>query len=194
MQRFALPDIMSSARRKRIEMTESETAGKALLDSAIEVYYDDLRKAVRRRGLQQVHATEVVHDLYILLSRDPERLHGKSSLRAFLLRAAVNLGIDRARRAAFESRLFSLMDVQTLTVPAPTVSPGRIIDHGRRVALLKTAIADLPDQCRIVFIAYRIGGMDKGEIAERLGIKRRMVDRHIRNALLSCLARMESLE
>lgn len=175
-------------------MIKGEAAGKSLLDSAIEAYYDDLRQAVRKRGLRHVNATEIVHDLYVLLSCDPARIEGKTSLKAFLIRAAVNLGIDRARRITFENRLFSLLDEQAMAVPARTVSAERSVDLSRRINVFKQAICDLPHQCRLVFIAYRIGGMSKDEIAGQLGIKRRMVDRHIRNALVFCLQRMEPLE
>ncbi|MFB9949062.1 RNA polymerase sigma factor [Rhizobium puerariae] len=168
--------------------------GKTLLDRAIEAYYDDMRNAVRRRGMAQVQATEVVHDLYLTLSRHPERLAGKSSLRAFMIRAAINLGIDRARRIAFENRLFAALDEQAVIVPLKAPSQEARLDVMKRVEILKNAIAELPRQCRTVFIAYRIGGMSKEEIAESLGIKRRMVDRHLRNALLSCMAKMASFE
>ncbi len=171
-----------------------ETAGKDLLDRAIEAYYDDLRNAVRKRGIRNVYATEIVHDLYVALSQRPERLEGKTYLRAFLIRAAINLCIDRGRRIAFEKRLFTLLDAQALAVPMRPYTVDNRIDLRKRILVLKSAIAELPHQCRIVFIAYRIGGMSKDEIASSLGIKRRMVDRHIRNALLSCLEKTQALD
>ncbi|MGX5667948.1 sigma-70 family RNA polymerase sigma factor [Rhizobium daejeonense] len=171
-----------------------ETAGKDLLDRAIEAYYDDLRNAVRKRGIRNVYATEIVHDLYVALSQRPERLEGKTYLRAFLIRAAINLCIDRGRRIAFENRLFTLLDAQALAVPMRPYTVDNRIDLRKRILVLKSAIAELPHQCRIVFIAYRIGGMSKDEIASSLGIKRRMVDRHIRNALLSCLEKTQALD
>lgn len=171
-----------------------EISDKNLLDRAIEAYYDDMRDAVRRRGMAQVQATEVVHDLYLVLSKHPGRLAGKSSLRAFLIRAAINLGIDRVRRINFENRLFAALDEQAMAVPTRSVSEDTRLDLPKRVEALKNAIAELPRQCRTVFIAYRIGGMSKDEIAESLGIKRRMVDRHLRNALLDCMKKMENFE
>lgn len=169
-------------------------AGKDLLDHAVVSYYEDMQHAIRRRGLAAGQTADVVHDLYVLLSRNPDRLAGKSSIRAFLIRAAVNLGIDRARRLAFENRLFAILDEQAATIAAHRLSAEDRIMVRQRIMVLKDAIAELPHQCRTVFIAYRIGGMSKDEIAESLSIKRRMVDRHIRNALLSCLAKTEIFE
>ncbi|MEW5424780.1 RNA polymerase sigma factor [Amorphus sp. 3PC139-8] len=168
-------------------------AARALLDQAISAYYSDLHAAIRRRGAGTSQATEIVHDLYIQLSRKPERLVGKSSLRAFLIRAAVNLGIDRARRAAFEARLFESLDI---SVHAPTIAAPieTRLDLSRRLAVLRKAILALPAQRRDVFIAHRLAGMDKDEIAEQLGITRGQVNRHLRKAMLHCMEKIDEFE
>ena len=54
--------------------------------------------------------------------------------------------------------------------------------------------ADPPPQCRAVFVAYHLGGMSKDEITEGLGMKRRMVDRHLHKALVICLERLEGFD
>ena len=175
-------------------MRNVEPLDKSALDDAIVEYYEDLKRAVRRNGVSQIHPSDIVHDLYVQLSRNPERLVERSALRGFLIKAAVNLGIDRARRIAFENRLFSLLDERAHSVPAMSCTVGNDGDHAKRIAAIKAAIAALPQQCRTVFIAYRVGGMSKAEIADSLGIQRRMVDRHIRNALLSCLDKVSILD
>ena len=72
-----------------------------------------------------VQATEIVHDLYIgFLTRS--RWPGPV-VQAFLIRAAVNLGIDRARRLAFE-QTFS----QRSTRQALAHRPGRRSRHIRQ--------------------------------------------------------------
>lgn len=167
---------------------------RALLDSAIASYYDDIRLAMRKRGTDQGLATEIVHDLYLQLCRKPERLRGKTSVRAYLIRAALNLGIDRARRRAFEARLFEALEGHAHGLAAPGAGLHARIDLPRRLAALQQAIFSLPPQCRNVFIAHRIAGMDKPAIAAALGIKRDTVDRHLRNALLRCMEKMDEFE
>ena len=102
-------------------MRNVDPLDKSTLDDAIVEYYEDLKRAVRRSGVSQIHPAAIVHDLYVQLSRKPDRLVERSTLRGFLIKAAVNLGIDRARRIAFENRLFSLLDDRALSVPA--ISP-----------------------------------------------------------------------
>ncbi len=171
-----------------------DTGGRDLLDRAIEAHYEDIRNALRRRGAEQSQATEIVHDLYVQLSGKPERLQGKTFLRAFLIRAAVNLRIDRLRRSAFESRLFAALDERAHAIPGPARAEENRLDMPRRVEALRQAIFSLPTQCRNVFIAYRIADMSKDEIADALGVKRRMVDRHLRKAMLHCLEKMEEFD
>lgn len=183
--------------KKQVEKDGSSAFGlkdaKSVLDSAITLYYDDMRLAARRRGLDSAGATEVAHDVYVHLARQPDRLVGKNSIRAFLMRAAANLGIDRLRRQAFERRLFAELDRAAVSVAAQPAMELSFLDRAKYVAALRSAIEDLPPQCRNVFIAHRIGGMSKDEIAEGLGIKRRMIDRHLHKALLHCMERLEML-
>lgn len=159
---------------------------RAVLDAAFIQYYDDLRRAARRRGLDAAGATEVVHDVYVNLARQPRTILGKRSLKAFLMTAAANLGLDRLKRRSFERRLFAELD-RAASAPATAVDPAYNLDRGKYVAALKAAIEQLPPQCRNVFIAHSIGGLSKDEIAEGLGIRRRMIDRHLRKALLHCM-------
>ena len=53
---------------------------------------------------------------------------------------------------------------------------------------------ELPPQRRSAFIASVVAGMDKDEIAERLGVTRGMVNRHLRKALAHCMDRMEEVD
>jgi RNA polymerase sigma-70 factor (ECF subfamily) len=153
-----------------------------------------MRGAVRRRGLDSALATEVVHDLYLRLSRRPDGLTVPSSWRAFLIKAAINLGIDRQRRLNFEHRVFAVLDLHAETLPAAIPPIEHDLEMRQRFTALRGVIAMLPRQCRAVFIAYHLGGMSKDEITTGLGMKRRMVDRHLRNALVFCLERLHGFE
>ena len=91
-----------------------------LLNRAIEEHYEELKAALRRRGHGPETAVDIVHDVYVKFAENPDSLKRAHSLRAFLARAAINLGIDRARRAGFEQRLFSGTDEESLSVAAAT--------------------------------------------------------------------------
>jgi RNA polymerase sigma factor (sigma-70 family) len=170
-------------------MTQSDQT--TLLDMAIIAHYEELCGSVRRRGHPPAAAREIVHDLYVRLRDKHAAVHGKVSLKAFLIRSCVNLGIDRFRRERFESRLFSGSEAEALQVGAPFTCPDQGLDLHHRLILLKIAIMEMSLQRRRVFIASRVGKLSSDQIAARLQISRNMVDRHLRKAYLHCLARIE---
>lgn len=164
------------------------------IDAAITDYYDELCRAVRRRGHTSSNANEVVHDLYVRLKERRTDLQGKSSLRAFLTRAAINLGLDRFRRERFEAKLFCGTEDEAANIASKDANPDLALDMPRRLACLRDAIMELPLRRRRVFIAHRIGNLSPDEIAIRFGITRNMVDRHLRKALMHCLLRLDELD
>ena len=124
----------------------SDLNGNELLNRAVEAYYHDVVKAVARRSFVQGSAMDIVHDLYIKLAAQPEVLRDKRSIRAFLCRAAINLGIDRYRREQFEARLFASMEVEAHNVATDTASPDYRLEVEARLSILRQAIGELPVQ------------------------------------------------
>ncbi|MEO9902112.1 sigma-70 family RNA polymerase sigma factor [Nisaea sp.] len=166
-----------------------------LLNSAIEAYYADIAKAVGRRSPARTGALDIVHDLYVKLAENPEVLRDKRSIKAFLCRAAVNLGIDRYRREAFEATIFSSMGEEVTELPATAaLAPDRGLEIKARIAVLRDAIGELPPRRRVVFVLHRLDDMPPEEIARKLGISRNMVDRHLRRAFAHCLDRLLQMQ
>ena len=56
--------------------------------------------------------------------------------------------------------------------------------------MLQRALAELPRLCRESFLLRKIEGLSHPEIAERLGISRALVEKHIVNAMKHCRVRM----
>lgn len=164
-----------------------------LLNRAIAAHYAEIKSAVRRRGHSTSMAAEIVHDLYLKLAERPDALEGKRSLKAFLCRAAINLGIDRLRRERFETKLFSGTEEEALAVRADTAAPDYGLAVEARLTILKQAIGELPARQRVVFILHRLHHLEPDAIARRLKISRNMVDRHLRRGLAHCLDRLLEL-
>mgnify|MGYP000214513589 CR=1 FL=1 len=162
----------------------------ALLNLAMETYYADITNAVRRRGHPSSTARDVVHDLYVKLAAKPEVLQNKRSIKAFLCRAAINLGIDLQRRETKEARLFSGSEREALSVASSGNAPDHVLEIEARLATLREAIAELPERRRVVFILHRLHHLTPDQISARLNISRNMVDRHLRRAFAHCLDRI----
>ncbi|MGH8366261.1 MAG: sigma factor-like helix-turn-helix DNA-binding protein, partial [Pseudomonas sp.] len=56
--------------------------------------------------------------------------------------------------------------------------------------MLERALAELPPLCRDSFLLRKLDGLSHLQIAERLGISRALVEKHIVNAMKHCRARM----
>lgn len=158
-----------------------------LLNRAIEAHYEEIVAAVGRRGHSRGASLDIVHDLYVKLAAKPDVLREKRSVRAFLCRAAINLGIDRFRRESFEARLFSGTEHEAHAVVAEGHAPDHALATEARIAILRDAIRALPQRRRAAFILHRFHHLSPDDIAVKLGITRNMVDRHLRRALAHCL-------
>lgn len=165
-----------------------------LLNRAIEAHYNEIVAAVGRGGHSRGVSREIVHDLYLKLAMQPDVLREKRSIKAFLCRAAINLGIDRFRRDQFETVLFSGTEQEAQAVVSDGFAPDRGLEIEARLSVLRSAISELPVRRRAVFILHRLHHLSPDEIVERLGISRNMVDRHLRRALAHCLDRLLEVE
>ncbi|MCZ7447975.1 RNA polymerase sigma factor [Agrobacterium rhizogenes] len=169
----------------------SKPTSRALVDDAVQLYYQDLCQAMNRRGHTTAMSQEIVHDLYLRLTGRPRLPANASLVRAFLVRACANLGIDRLRREQFERRLFSGSMEEALAAPQPATDADSSADRDHRLKVLRRAVMSMSLQRRQVFIASTIGNLSSVEIALRSGISKNMVDRHLRKAYLHCLECME---
>lgn len=109
---------------------------------------------------------------------------------AYLFRTASNLAIDSIRRDNTRARH---SDHETDTEALSSGHPGMeaIIDSKLKFKRFLSAIEELPEACRYAFILNRLEGLGHGEIAERLGISKKTVQRHILKALEHCQKRLD---
>lgn len=185
---------MVPGRQGFVVSASSSLARDELLDRAIALHYEEMRNALTKRGHRGASASEVVHDLYLKLAEKPDSLDGVRSIRHFLIRAAVNLGMDRHRRTRLEQRLFSGTEAESHAVACPAPAPDHAVDVTVRLRVLQRAIAKLPARRRAVFILHRFHGMSADEIAVTMRISRNMVDRHLRRAFVHCLDSLDELD
>ena len=56
--------------------------------------------------------------------------------------------------------------------------------------MLQRALSELPAACRECFLLRKLDGLSHLEIADRLGVSRSMVEKHIVNAMKHCRIRI----
>ncbi|MOA65525.1 putative RNA polymerase sigma factor FecI [compost metagenome] len=64
----------------------------------------------------------------------------------------------------------------------------------QRLELMQRALGELSKPCRDSFLLRKLEGLSHQEIAERLGISRSLVEKHIVNAMKHCRVRIRQWE
>ena len=104
--------------------------------------------------------------------------------RALMHRIAANLATDYERRHKVRNHYVDNVDfINEELHSSDGIEPEQIIAARQRLDKLAETINLLPPKCRMVFVLRKFDELSHAEIAERLGISRNMVEKHLRNAL-----------
>ncbi|MES2871061.1 MAG: sigma-70 family RNA polymerase sigma factor [Pseudomonadota bacterium] len=153
----------------------------------LENYYRELVSFLSARLGNAQAAEDVVHDAYVrVLERTSDEPIEQP--RAFLYRTALNLVIDGHRRNAL--RQVEPLEVLDTEERFFTPSPHVLMDQSQRLDMIQRALAELPAACRDSFLLRKLEGLSHLEIAERLGVSRSVVEKHIVNAMKHCRVRI----
>lgn len=106
--------------------------------------------------------------------------------RALLYRIARNLVIDLHRQRQRQGR-GDEVGIEGVDVLAPDSDEPEVIHASRqRTAALLQAIEALTPRCREAFVLHKFDGLSHAEVAQRMGISRNMVEKHVIRAMLAC--------
>lgn len=161
---------------------------KPSLISTLARHYDELVDSVRRRFGDRQAAHEVVHDVCVQLLESPEKEAVRVPL-ALLRKITHDRAISHYRS---ERRRQAWVDDQADLAEVLCSAPGVERQHAAADELerLSAAIAELPPRCQQVFVMYKIHELPQQEVAERLGISLKAVEKHIKVGVAKCLARL----
>ncbi|MBI5722390.1 MAG: RNA polymerase sigma factor [Planctomycetes bacterium] len=119
------------------------------------------------RMTANVHdAEELTQETFLRALAKITRFREGSSARAWLLRIAVNACLDTRKRPG--KKTISLQQAG-VDMPAPSISPSKALEDGELAPLLQSAILQLPESPRAVFLLRATEGMAFREIAETIG-------------------------
>ncbi|MBM3112468.1 sigma-70 family RNA polymerase sigma factor [Pseudomonas sp. P66] len=142
----------------------------------------ELLAFLTRRVRCRETARDLLQDAFVRLMHSERGEIG--NLRAFLYRIANNLSIDHARR----SQVRGVNDDQALDQLLNETSPERSAVAGNTLDHLERLIDCLPSPTREVFLLARVEQLSYKDIAARLGLDPRAVERHLNKALSHCAA------
>lgn len=101
-----------------------------------------------------------------------------SSPKAFLFTAARHLMVDRLRRTRVVS-IEAMGDMEELPVPIDDVCPERRTSARQDLRRLADALSLLPPRCREVVWLRRVEEVPQKEVASRLGISEKTVEKQV---------------
>jgi len=153
----------------------------------LEARDDLLRFLTRRAG--RAAAEDALQDVWLHLRERSDPTTWREP-RAVLFTTAANLATDFRRRDVRASRIFVREETQpdaASTQADPEAQAGATASLER----LDAALRQLPQVCREAFLLNRLDALTHAEIAERLGVSTKSVQRYIERALRHCLEALD---
>ena len=141
------------------------------------------RRAVIRQGIADHDADELVHEAFLKVEQY-QRDHEVRSQEALLVRAAVNLSIDRQRRG-LRLPLADGTDLHEIADTAP--DPARIMEARARLRQVTAGLDRLPERTRRILLLRRLENQSYAEIAASEDMSVAAVEKVVARATLQLM-------
>ena len=138
-----------------------------------------LRDLLERRE----DAEDVAQETYVRLVRAGLLEQSEMHVRAFMFRAATNLAYDRFRQRRSRG---PHDEAELALLPDEAPAAERIVAMEQALSAIERALLALPPRCRQVFLLRTSHELGYEEIAARLGVGKRTVEREMQTALEAC--------
>jgi RNA polymerase sigma factor (sigma-70 family) len=170
----------------------SDDAGPLTRASALSSLFREhnrtLVRFINARLRNEQEANEIAQEAYVKMLQ-LDRCPGTASfMRHYLFRVAENLAVDRIRQRYARSRLDQLTSIDDLFQEALAE---RTVLAGQELALLKAAVAELPEKYREAFRLIKLEDNSFPQVASLMRLSERMVRKYITRALIYIRLRRE---
>ena len=149
--------------------------------------YDDIKRRLTMRLGSADLAGDALQDAWIKIAR-VDALGAIRNPGNFIFGVALNAARDRMRDV--NNRHLSAVEIDSLLeIPDDAPGPERVAEGHSDWRMLAAILDELPPLQRDILLAARLDGMPRREIARRLGISLRVVERELQLTQEHLLAR-----
>jgi len=137
-------------------------------------HYQELIGTWTRKLRNRQQAEDLTHDAFVRVLENDQL--GVEQPRAYLHQTARNIAVDGYRR---EDRRQSLEHDMFEGLADSNGDPEAFMHAVELADSVERALAQLPLNCRRVFIWQKLEGLTQAEIAERMGLTKNMVEKYM---------------
>ncbi len=166
----------------RSEPTSTARVPVVAVPSFIEVYdtmFDFVAVSLRRLGVPPANLDDAAQEVFMVVHRRLGEFEGRSTLKTWLTRIAVNVAADHRR---LTRRKGGHDELPETLVDGQTRDPHQQAEHAESIARLYRLLATLDDDHRTVFVLVELEQMTAPEIADVLQVKLNTVYSRLRVA------------
>lgn len=132
---------------------------------------------LRRSWRNQSELSDLCQDVYVRVY-EAARDQRPDPVKPFVFATARNMIVDRIRREHVVP-IETVADLEALAVGAEEPGPDRAVIAREELRRLQAALDRMPPRCREAVVLKKIHGLSMREIATRMGISFKTVDRHL---------------
>ncbi len=133
-----------------------------------------------RRVASHADAEDLTQEVFLRIARTD--MGPLDSTEGYLFKVAANLLRDRARRSKIRTEnRFAVWTLEGGGVEH--LDPARITADRESISLLASALRDLKEPTRSIFVLYRLENVDRRALGQAYSLSRHQIDRHITMAL-----------
>lgn len=184
-----LEKVENQSRRKADELFDQvKTDDQKAFELLFSIYFARLNDFAKRVIKDNIISQDIVLEVFLKVWENRSKIESLN-LEAFLFRLVRNRCIDYIKHLKVENNRMHEIEISTKYEELYRIDfignePYVLIEKELKNKIEKT-IQSLPDRCREVFILSRIEGLKNKEIAKKLNINIKNVERHLNRAMQS---------